>query len=130
MNKWGISVRVVKSLAELKMPKSHRIFLEHLLEYLKSYPVIEKVLLFGSCAKGEATQKSDIDLLLLGSGMTDEDEWNIAWNCPKWDGIEYVPYDLISGTLDSYGEMSNIPGMVQHSIKLRGVDLTELLFTR
>ena len=120
-------MRIVKSLEELKMPKSHRIFLEHLLEYFKSYPIIEKVLLFGSCAKGEATQKSDIDLLLLGTGMTDEDEWDIAWNCPRWDGIEYVPYDILSGTLESYREMSIIPGMVQHSIELRGVDISELL---
>ena len=120
-------MHTIKSLDELEMPNSHRVFLEHLLEYFKSYPVIEKVLLFGSCAKGEATQKSDIDLLLLGSGMTDEYEWDIAWNCPKWDGIEYVPFDLLSGTLDSFKEMSKRPGMVQHSIALRGVDISELL---
>ena len=120
-------MRIIRTLEELKMPKSHRIFLEHLLEYFKSYPVIERVILFGSCAKGDAKQKSDIDLLLLGSGMTDEDEWDIAWNCPKWSGIEYVPYDLLSDTFDSYKEMSKIPGMVQHSIELRGVDISELL---
>ena len=99
-------MRIVKSFDELKMPDSHRIFLEHLLVYFKSYPIIERVILFGSCAKGEATQNSDIDLLLLGSGITDEDEWNIAWNCPKLDGIKYVPYDLFSDTFDSYNEMS------------------------
>ena len=120
-------MRIIKSLEELKMPNSHRVFLEHLLEHFKSYPIIERVILFGSCAKGEATQKSDIDLLLLGSGMTDEDEWDIVWNCPRWGGIEYVPYDLLSDTLDSYEEMSKTPGMVQYAIALRGVDISELL---
>ena len=120
-------MRIINSLENLKMPMSHRVYLQHLLEYFRSYPIIERVLLFGSCAQGEATQKSDIDLFVLGSEMTDEIEWDIVWNCPKWSNVEYVPFDLISGTHDSFEEMSKIPGMVQYAIKLRGVDISELL---
>ena len=120
-------MRTISSLKELQLPMTHELYLERLLEYFKSYPIIEKVFLFGSCAKGQATQKSDIDLFLMGSEITDEDEWNIAWNCPKWSDIEYIPCDLLSGTFDSYEKMSKMPGMVQHSIQLRGVDVSELL---
>jgi len=122
-------MRSIKSLDELEMPASHKIYLEHLLGYLRSYPKIEKVLLFGSCAKGTATSKSDIDLFILGSEMTDEDEFNIAWDCPKWEGVEYISCDILSGTHEKYGEMSKVPGMVQYSIELRGVDISGLLQT-
>ena len=123
-------MRIVKSIEELELPKSHEIYLAHLLEYFSFHPKIEKVLLFGSCAKGDATQKSDIDLFILGSEITDDDEWDIAWNCPLWDDIEYVAYDLLSGTHDSYERMSKVPGMVQYAIELRGVDISGLLWTR
>ena len=83
--------------------------------------------MFGSCARGDATSKSDIDLFIVGSELTDDDEWNIIWNCPKWSDIGYVPFDLISGTHSSYESMSKIPGMLQHAIELRGVDISELL---
>lgn len=120
-------MRSINSLDELKMPFNHKLYLERLLEYFKSYPKIEKVLLFGSCAKGVATPKSDIDIFILGSDITDEDEWIIAWNCPKWDGVDYVSCDILSGTHDSYEKMSKIPGMVQCAVELMGVDISGLL---
>ena len=120
-------MRTVNSLDELEIPNKHKIYLEYLIKYLSGYSKIERVLLFGSCAKGEATARSDIDLFILGSELTDEDEWIIAWNCPKWDGVEYVSCDILSGTHDSYKKMSKVPGMVQCAIELRGVDLSGLL---
>jgi len=64
-------MRAVNSLEEIDMPTNHKIYLEYLLEYFRTYPKIEKILLLGSCAKGSATPKSDIDLFLLGSEITD-----------------------------------------------------------
>ena len=72
-------MRTVNSLEDLEMPTGHKIYLENLLVYFKTYSKIEKVFLFGSCAKGTATPKSDIDLFILGPEITDEDEFNIAW---------------------------------------------------
>jgi hypothetical protein len=120
-------MRTINSLDELKIPTNHKIYLEHLLEYFKAYPKIEKILLFGSCAKGNASPRSDIDLYILGSDINDEDEWNIAWNCPTWEGVEYVSCDLLSSTHDSFNKMSKIPGMVQCAVELMGVDLSGLL---
>jgi len=123
-------MRTINSLEELEIPTGHKKYLEQLLRYFKAYPKIEKVLLFGSCAKGIATPMSDIDLFLLGSEMTDKDEFDIAWDCPKWEGTEYISCDILSGTHETYNEMSKIPGMVQYSIELRGVDISGLLQTR
>ena len=117
-------MRSVNTFDELKIPVKHRAYLENLMKYLKSYSKIEKVLLFGSCANGAASPKSDIDLYILGSDLTDEDEWDIAWNCPKWDDVEYISCDLLSGTHDSYDKMSRIPGMVQYAVELMGVDFS------
>ena len=120
----------IESLEELKLPKAHEVYLEILLEYFRTYPKIERVLLFGSCARNQATSRSDIDLLLVGSDLTDDDEWDIAWNCPKWDGAEHVSCDLLSGTHESYDRMSKVPGMVQYAIELRGADISGLLHAR
>ena len=120
-------MRTIHSLEELVMPTTHKIYLEYLLKYLSSYNKVERVILFGSCAKGDATATSDIDLYILGAEMTDDDEWSIVWNCPKWDDVQYVSCDILSGTHDSYEKMSKVPGMVQCAIELRGVDLSELL---
>jgi len=125
-----ISVRIIKSLDELKMPKAHEIYLELLLEYFRTYPMIERVLLFGSCASGKASHKSDLDLFLIGSDLNDEDEWDIAWNCPRFNEPGRISCDILSSTNESYKEMSKIPGMVQYAIELRGVDLSGLLHTR
>ena len=122
-------MRIINSLDDLEMPANHKIYLEHLLGYLGTYPVIEKVLLFGSCAKGIATSESDIDLFIIGSEMTDKDEFDIAWDCPKWEGAEYISCDILSGTHETYVAMSKVPGMVQHGIELRGVDISGLLQT-
>ena len=124
-----ISVRNIKSLEELEMPKAHEVYLELLLEYFRTYPKIERVLLFGSCASGKASQKSDLDLFLIGSDLSDEDEWDIAWNCPSFTEPGRITCDLLSGTYESYERMSKIPGMVQYAIELRGADLSGLLHT-
>ena len=123
-------MQAIMSLGELKIPKTHEVYLERLLEYLKTYPKVERVLLFGSCAKGKATPRSDMDLFLIGSNLTDDDEWDIVWNVPKWDGVEYVSCDILSGTHESYERMSKVPGMVQYAIELRGVDISGLLHAR
>ena len=91
-------MHTVCTLEELNIPESHRMNLEYLLGYFRTYPKIEKVLLFGSCAKGVATQNSDIDLLILGTDITDEDEWEIAWYCPMYESKEHVSCDILSGT--------------------------------
>jgi len=120
-------MRTINSLGELNLPARQEHCLELLVKYLGGFPKIERILLFGSCARGEVTQKSDIDLFLLGPDMTEEDEWEIAWNCPVLKGKDYVSYDLISGTHDDFDRMSKIPGMIQYVIALRGVDISELL---
>ena len=120
-------MRTIKSLKELNLPANHELYLKQLISYLSGFPKIKKIILFGSCAKGEATLKSDIDLFLLGFDLTDEDEWEIAWNCPKLKIEDYISCDLISGTFDDFERMSRIPGMIQYAIMLRGVDISELL---
>jgi len=120
-------MRTVNSLEELNLPARQEQCLGQLLEYFGKFPKIERILLFGSCARGEATPNSDIDLFLLGPDLTDEDEWEIAWNCPVSEGKDYISCDLLSGTYDDFERMSKVPGMIQYVIALRGVDISELL---
>jgi len=123
-------MRIISTLEELEMPSNHKAYLENLLRYFRTCAKVENVFLFGSCAKGTATQKSDIDLFVVGSEMTDEDEFDIAWGCPRWEGAAHIPCDILSGTHEKYTEMSKVPGMIQYSIELRGADISGLLQPR
>jgi predicted nucleotidyltransferase len=116
-----------KSLDDLVMPDMHKAYLSHPLDYIQSYPVVQKVILFGSCASGDANSKSDIDIMLLGENITDDDEWDIVCNCPEWEDVERIAIDILSCTFDKFAEMSQVPGMLQRTINKKGVDLSELL---
>jgi len=120
-------MRTVNSLEELNLPIRQEQCLEKLLKYFNNFSKIKRILLFGSCARGEATLKSDLDLLLLGPDLTDKDEWEIAWNCPVPEDKDYISCDLLTCTYDDFERMSKIPGMIQYVIALRGVEITELL---
>lgn len=43
----------------------HASFFKHIAQIIASFPVVEKVILFGSQASGEVDEESDIDLLIV-----------------------------------------------------------------
>lgn len=44
------------------------------------YPAVDKVILYGSRAKGTYQKSSDIDLTLIGEDLTDQDRTNIYFD--------------------------------------------------
>lgn len=48
-------------------------------EVLETFPNIEKVIIYGSRAKGNYKKGSDIDLTLMGSELTTEEQLNLMW---------------------------------------------------
>ena len=50
---------------DLKMPDRHKEILDHVLNKFIKSPHIVSIYLFGSCAKGTATEKSDIDIFVV-----------------------------------------------------------------
>lgn len=63
----------VKTISELSLPKRFELKLRQDIEYLVHYPLlsIQKIILFGSCARGECKVTSDLDLLIVTQDSID-----------------------------------------------------------
>ncbi len=58
-------MRNILSFDELNLSYAHKGFLKHFLANVSKIEDVYKVILFGSCARGQMNEKSDIDLLVL-----------------------------------------------------------------
>ena len=120
----------IKSLNELAIPQKHRDFLKIFLRnaaIISNRRKIERMVLFGSCARGDATEKSDIDIAAIGSEIDDETLWELYDCVPEYVAGEYVNNDILVITDKLYNEHINSFGMVQKYIANEGIDLSELL---
>jgi len=87
----------------------------------------DQIVLFGSYARGDYSEKSDIDLLVLKKGMDDEGE--------VIDNIYYsflgqrlgIPVDILALDSDKYLELSDVIGCVYKQIKKDGKLVYEAL---
>lgn len=68
------------------------------LAIIKRYPQVEKVLIFGSRAKGTARPGSDFDLAIIGPGLSDRDFsrlWNELDDLPIVFKMDIVHWDRL-----------------------------------
>jgi len=83
---------------------------EELLNYFQSKPEIEKVIIFGSRAKGNFRSGSDIDFAILGDNITAS---HIAWDLEdlptpyKFDVVDYnsLTHEGMKSSIDCDGKM-------------------------
>ena len=121
-------MRYADSIDEVKLPEKHSKFLYAFLNGLSKLDSVERVILFGSCAKESAHNKSDIDLMIIGDNITDNDENIIYFDCmPDIFSGYYVETDILFSTSDRYDQCKIEPGYVQRQIERFGVDLTNCL---
>ena len=123
-------MRMILSLNDLDLPEKHRSFLEQFLHSVAKLPdryKIEKLVLFGSCARGEATEKSDIDIAAIGEHVDDDLLWKLYDCMPAYAPGRFVENDVIALTNKTYDEHIHSFGMIQKYIAKEGVDLVELL---
>ena len=123
-------MRKIQSLDDLVLPEKHRSFLEQFLTQvagLSERGKIERLVLFGSCARGEATEGSDIDIAAIGEEIDDETLWMLYDCVPAYVPGEYVRNDIIAITNNQFTKHINSFGMVQKYIQREGVDLSGLL---
>jgi len=123
-------MRKIQSLDDLVLPEKHRNFLEQFIMHvagLSNRGKIEKLVLFGSCARGEATERSDIDIAAIGEEIDDETLWKLYDCVPAYTPGEYVRNDIIAITNSQFNKYINSFGMVQKYIQREGVDLYGLL---
>jgi hypothetical protein len=123
-------MRTINSLDELIIPARHRLFLEVFLanaRQINNLDKIERLILFGSCAKGEASNNSDIDIVALGSGIDDDTLGELYYCAPEPSSGFYVENDILAIKTALYDKFKDSYGMVQKYIEQDGVDISGLL---
>jgi predicted nucleotidyltransferase len=80
----------------------------------------DQIILFGSYARGDNTEKSDIDLLILKKGLKKGREICGSIYMAFLDNDIGVPVDLLTIDSDRYIELCNEIGYVYKTIKKEG----------
>ncbi|MCL2320589.1 MAG: nucleotidyltransferase domain-containing protein [Oscillospiraceae bacterium] len=121
-------MRKINSLNELNIPLKHKNFIQRYLQNISHFDCIDRVILFGSCARGQATENSDVDLFVITKEDIPENlEFEIIFdNVPEPDK-GYVMNDILLKSVNEYNKFKNATGMVQKAVELEGVDLSGLL---
>ena len=121
-------MQFINSLNELNLPWKYKKFLEYFLVNLAKIENIERVILFGSCARGTVHKRSDVDLLIIGDGITDDEEDYIYSDCgPEYPSSYYSACDIFTSTYGRYNEMKTEVGSLQWRIERDGKDLTAVM---
>jgi predicted nucleotidyltransferase len=85
----------------------------------------EKIILFGSYANGSATDKSDIDLLILKKNLQNETELSGDIYRAMLDRDIFISKDLVTMDYDSYYESIYEIGDICKTINTEGILIYE-----
>jgi len=80
----------------------------------------DQIMLFGSYARGDNTDKSDIDLLIIKKDLKNERELNNLLYKAFFENKIDIPIDLISIDYDKYNQLNNEIGFIYKTIKEEG----------
>ena len=121
-------MKAIESLEELNLPEKFTNFLKEYLVNISDINTIEKIILFGSCARGNVRDDSDIDLLIIGDWITENDEDGIYVDrIPFVPQSEYVVTDIFTSTHEKYNTYKTQIGCIQPNIEREGIDLSQCL---
>ena len=126
-------MRTISTLQELNIPAKHKKFISEFLNQAKeinSFDKIESFILFGSCARGDAHEKSDVDILAVGNGLDDETLFDL-YDCEYYPGFNdkenQVNSDVFVNDIHFFNEYKQIIGSFQWRVAKDGVNLNGLL---
>lgn len=88
---------------------------------------VNKVILFGSCSRGNFNKNSDIDILILTNiKINQEIEDEFIWRLYNFDNNSddiTLPLDIIIQDIDTYNKCKGQTGLVQKAIEREGVEI-------
>ena len=95
-------------------------FIDKIVPLIVSLVSPDQIVLFGSYARGDYKEKSDIDLLIIKKNLKNEREINNILYKAFFENKINVPIDLISIDYNKYMELNNEIGYVYKTIKDQG----------
>jgi predicted nucleotidyltransferase len=95
-------------------------FIDKIVSMIVSLASPDQIILFGSYARGDNTDKSDIDLLIIKKNLQNGREINNILYRAFFDNKIDIPVDLISIDYNKYIELNNTIGYIYKTIKEEG----------
>jgi uncharacterized protein len=95
-------------------------FIDKIIPMIVSLASPDQIILFGSYARGDYTDKSDIDLLIIKKDLKNGREINNILYRAFFENKIDVPIDLISVDYNRYNELNNTIGYIYKTIKEEG----------
>jgi predicted nucleotidyltransferase len=95
-------------------------FIEKIISIIVSFASPDQIILFGSYARGNNTDKSDIDLLIVKKGLKDGRKISGSIYMAFLENDIGVPVDLLTIDYDRYIELNDKIGYIYKTIKEEG----------
>jgi predicted nucleotidyltransferase len=103
------------------MPMDKHIpFLDQIVKTIVSVIAPDKIILFGSYARGDYDKNSDIDILILKKGLKNEREVTNNLYMEFFTKKISIPVDIIATDYEKYNKLSNDIGYIYKTIKQEG----------
>ncbi|MDR2965155.1 MAG: nucleotidyltransferase domain-containing protein [Treponema sp.] len=95
-------------------------FIDKIVSIIVSLASPDQIILFGSYARGDNTEKSDIDLLILKKGLKKGRDITGLIYMAFFENKINVPVDLLAIDYNRYFELNNEIGYIYKTIKEQG----------
>ena len=98
-------------------------YIEKIISIIVSMASPDQIILFGSYARGDTNEKSDIDLLIIKKEL--KNSFNIIDSIYRafYENKIKIPVDLLAIDYNKYNEINNEIGYIYKTIKEQGVVL-------
>ena len=94
--------------------------MDKIVTFITSKLTPEKIILFGSYARGDNTEKSDIDILILMKNLDNERKVTGALYKALLHEDISIPVDFLAIDYDKYNELKNRIGYIYKTIDAEG----------
>ena len=95
-------------------------FIDKIIPLIVSLVSPDQIVLFGSYARGDYKEKSDIDLLIIKKNLRNEREINNILYKAFFENKINIPIDIISIDYNKYMNLNNEIGYIYKTIKEQG----------
>ena len=107
------------------MKDEFKLIKEIILKTAKKYNIeIDKIILFGSRARGDYKEESDWDILIVTKEKLDEKMLELFWEDLDWNLAKYIVPEIIVVDKESFEKYKNLTGFVYHWAEKEGVLIT------
>ena len=123
-------MKTIYDLSELSLPATHINTLSLLFGNIKESGLdLQKIILFGSCAREEALPTSDLDIIVIGPA-DDDNRLHFAFMDCEPDPYDNVPIESLYYTAESFDKGSFLPFNAPWYAVREGIAFDDALFRR